>query len=489
MEQLSGGATAVVTVSPSVDTDYTVTVTNGGCTSTASVSVTITPPPTAMISGNLTICNGESTQLTATGGTNYSWSSPPGGAIDNITVNPVTNTTYTVTVTDNGCKSTSSVRVVVKPLPTATIAGNLTICEGQSTILTAGGGGTYEWEDNSTTNPRTVSPTTTTQYTVSVTNNGCTSVSNVQVTVRPIPIAAINGSLTLCAGASLNLTATGGGTYAWSSPPGGATAVVTVSPSVDTDYTVTVTNGGCTSTASVRVTITPPPTAMISGNLTICNGESTQLTATGGTNYTWSSPPGGAIDNITVNPVTNTTYTVTVTDNGCKSTSSVRVVVKPLPMATIAGNLTICEGQSTILTAGGGGTYEWEDNSTTNPRTVSPTTTTQYTVSVTNSGCTSVSSVQVIVRPIPVAAINGSLTLCAGASLNLTATGGGTYAWSSPPGGATAVVTVSPSVDTDYTVTVTNGGCTSTASVSVTITPPPTAMISGNLTICNGEST
>ncbi|MBK9212195.1 MAG: hypothetical protein IPO14_04370 [Saprospiraceae bacterium] len=114
-------------------------------------------------------------------------------------------------------KSTSSVRVVVKPLPTATIAGNLTICEGQSTILTAGGGGTYEWEDNSTTNPRTVSPTTTTQYTVSVTNNGCTSVSNVQVTVRPIPIAAINGSLTLCAGASLNLTATGGGTYAWSS--------------------------------------------------------------------------------------------------------------------------------------------------------------------------------------------------------------------------------------------------------------------------------
>ncbi|MBL0294696.1 MAG: gliding motility-associated C-terminal domain-containing protein [Saprospiraceae bacterium] len=484
-----GGATAAVTVSPSVDTDYTVTVTNGGCTSTASVSVTITPPPTAMISGNLTICNGESTQLTASGGTNYTWSSPPGGAIDNITVNPVTNTTYTVTVTDDGCKSTSSVRVVVKPLPTATIAGNLTICEGQSTILTAGGGGTYEWEDNSTTNPRTVSPTTTTQYTVSVTNNGCTSVSNVLVTVRPIPVAAINGSLTLCAGASLNLTATGGGTYAWSSPPGGATAVVTVSPSVDTDYTVTVTNGGCTSTASVSVTITPPPTAMISGNLTICNGESTQLTATGGTNYTWSSPPGGAIDNITVNPITNTTYTVTVTDNGCKSTSSVRVVVKPLPTATIAGNLTICEGQSTILTAGGGGTYEWEDNSTTNPRTVSPTTTTQYTVSVTNNGCTSVSNVQVTVRPIPVAAINGSLTLCAGASLNLTATGGGTYAWSSPPGGATAVVTVSPVIDTDYTVTVTNGGCTSTASVSVTITPPPTAMISGNLTICNGEST
>src|SRR5262249_41755337 len=144
-------------------------------------------------------------------------------------------TTYTVTVTNaSGCSATSTRTIVVNPVPTASIsliensgiANDGVICSGIQATITATGGGTYSWSTGAATATINVAPAMTTTYTVTVTNaNGCTATSTTTITVIPLPMAAISVSETsgnesndgvICLGANASLTASGGGTYLWS---------------------------------------------------------------------------------------------------------------------------------------------------------------------------------------------------------------------------------------------------------------------------------
>lgn len=128
------------------------------------------------------LCEGDSTVLTATGGTSYVWNT--GETTASITVSPNVTTTYTVTVSDGTGTATDSVTVTVNALPIANAGADVTIDQGNATTLTATGGGTYLWSTGATTASITVSPTSTTIYTVTVSQNGCSTVDDVQVTVN-----------------------------------------------------------------------------------------------------------------------------------------------------------------------------------------------------------------------------------------------------------------------------------------------------------------
>ena len=137
------------------------------------------------------------------------------------------------------------------------------ICAGATATLTASGGGTYLWNTGATTAAITTGTAGT--YTVTVTTNGCVGSTSSTIVVNPLPVAAISVAETsgptdndgmIYEGAVVFLTATGGGTYAWST--GATTAAITVTPMVNTTYTVTVTNvNGCTATASRLITVEP----------------------------------------------------------------------------------------------------------------------------------------------------------------------------------------------------------------------------------------
>jgi uncharacterized membrane-anchored protein len=484
----TGETTAVITVSPAETTTYTVTVTNEfGCSDVASVELIVNPNPEAAIEGETEICLGESTTLTATGGTEYLWNTGETTAV--ITVSPEETTTYTVTVTNEfGCTDAASVELIVNPNPEAAIEGETEICLGESTTLTASGGISYLWNTGETTAVITVSPEETTTYTVTVTNEfGCTDVASVELIVHPNPEAAIEGETEICLGESTTLTASGGISYLWNT--GETTAVITVSPEETTTYTVTVTNEfGCTDAASVELIVHPNPEAAIEGETEICLGESTTLTASGGISYLWNTGETTAV--ITVSPEETTTYTVTVTNEfGCTDAASVELIVHPNPEAAIEGETEICLGESTTLTASGGMSYLWNTGETTAVITVSPEETTTYTVTVTNEfGCTDVASVELIVHPNPEAAIEGETEICLGENTTLTASGGMSYLWNT--GEDTAEIKVNPAETTTYTVTVTNEfGCTDVASVEVIVNPNPEAAIEGETEICLGEST
>ncbi|MBU2019376.1 MAG: proprotein convertase P-domain-containing protein, partial [Bacteroidetes bacterium] len=154
------------------------------------------------------------------------------------TASPTTSSPYTLTGTDfNGCSASVTVPVNVNTAPSIPVNSE-TICAGSSATLTAtpfdGGGGTYSWSPGgATTQSITVSPASTTGYTVTYSSGGCTGTGNGTVTVNPTPTVTItNPTPTVCAGTAATLTANvsqAGGTYSWM-PGGATTASITVTP-------------------------------------------------------------------------------------------------------------------------------------------------------------------------------------------------------------------------------------------------------------------
>ena len=266
------------------------------------------------------ICWGESTALNASGGGTYQWSHGLGNDAT-VNVNPDTTTTYAVTITNGGCVDVDSVTVSVTKV-IADAGADQTICLGETAILTATGGTDYYWATFQAGPQITVSPTATTTYPVLVINNDCIDIDEVTVFVNNATADA-GPDQTICLGENVSLTATGNGTYQWSHGLG-TDATAFPSPSATTTYTVTVTNNGCTATDQVTVFVNA--TIADAGiDQTICVGESAELNASGGTSFLWSN--GQTDAQITVSPTATTTYTVTVTNNGCTDADQVTVFV------------------------------------------------------------------------------------------------------------------------------------------------------------------
>ncbi|MBK9735546.1 MAG: hypothetical protein IPO92_11465 [Saprospiraceae bacterium] len=192
-------------------------------------------------------------------------------------------------------------------MPTAIISGDKEICAGEESIFTASGGNAYLWSTNETTSA--IKLATAKTVTVTVTDvNGCKNNVSETLTVNVKPTANIDGATEICTGSATTYTATGGSAYEWNN--GVKTASVTVNAAGS--YTVTVTgNGGCTDVATKTLSINNNPTATITGDQDVCQGESSTFTAIGGTKYLWS---GGLGTTASITVSTAGTYSVTVTD-------------------------------------------------------------------------------------------------------------------------------------------------------------------------------
>ena len=473
-----------ITVTPTSNTTYTVTGTIGTCSATATVSVTVNATPTLTVNAtDNQLCTGESATLTANGANTYNWSHSLGSG-SSKTVSPTSTTTYTVTgISAEGCSNTASISITVNPVPNVSAnASPNTICIGGSSTLSASGANTYSWSNGSSGASITVSPSSTTTYTVTGTSTaGCTNTATVTVNVSTtINITANANPSSICEGASSILSANGADTYNWSNSMNLST--ITVTPTNTTSYTVTGYSGGCTGTATVSVTVNPLPTVIASANpSSICYNEVTTLTASGANNYSWSHSLGTG-SSVTVAPTTNTTYTVTGTNiYNCSNTASVSIVVNPIPTVNItASSTTLCQGDETILTATGAESYSWSHGlGTNNIITVSPSSTTTYTVVGTNTaGCSATASIAITVNPNADATINPIDPLCDNqGQITLTAhTSGGL--WSGTGITNQVLGTFSPAIAGTGTHTITymiSGMCGDTATTEISIYDSPDA--------------
>jgi uncharacterized repeat protein (TIGR01451 family) len=505
---------------PASTCTYTATVTSGsGCTTLASATIYVGGVFPSVQANPSFVCTGDSSLITASGGTHYSWST--GDTTTTLYVHPSVTTTYTVTISNN-CGGTGTASVTVNfttGAPVADAGADVTICQGSFTTLHATGGNTFQWSPSTGLNNPNISsptayPTSTTVYYVTVTT-GCGSASDsVIVTVVPSTLSANAGSdFTIpCYGVCDTLggspTAPGGitpYTYLWSSNPVGWTSTLAnpiVCPYVNSTYVVTVhDNIGCSATDNVVVTINSfNPTATATPP-SICTGDSTVLNATGGTSYAWSSSPNDPtlsgqqnLQSPIVYPTVNTNYVVTVTSSyGCTSSADVYVSLNSLNAYAYASPTTICSGASSTLHASGGSHYHWNTGDTINVVTVSPTTTTTYTVTVLNNcGNSATRTVTVNVQILPIAEAGVNDTLCTGGSIQLIASGGTSYHWSPGTGLSNTNIynpVASPTVTTTYIVTVSNTCGSATDNVTVVISTPTIFVDAGiDDTICHGAN-
>jgi gliding motility-associated-like protein len=175
---------------------YVVTVSNPWCqTAKDTVEIFVESQPTADAGNDTSICTGQNVQLTASGGSSYSWST--GGSTSSINVSPATTTTYVVTVSNGNCSATDDVVVTVGSI-IANAGNDTSICENDQAFLIATGGGTYLWNNGTTTAANTVTPLVTTTYTVTVNSGGCTASDDVIVTVNPVFNATITAAGPFC---------------------------------------------------------------------------------------------------------------------------------------------------------------------------------------------------------------------------------------------------------------------------------------------------
>ncbi|WP_405571287.1 Ig-like domain-containing protein [Winogradskyella sp. Asnod2-B02-A] len=483
----TGETTASITVNPLEDTTYNVEVFTNACSDSDAVNVFVLPTPDITVSDDIVIMLGDSATLLVSGGDSYLWSN---GEMENsILVNPAETTTYTVTgFIENGCENTAQVTVTVVPEVIASAGNDVSICFGENVTLNASGQGDFSWNTGDVGTSPTFSPTETTTYTVTATDNfGNSDSDSVTVTVNELPNLTVSDNITIFEGESTHLIADGAETYFWNT--GETSNSIIVSPIGTTSYSVTgFSASDCEVTKDVIVTVIPEVIANAGNDIDICAGESVTLNASGGANYSWNT--GGTSASITLSPTVTTTYTVTVSDDfGNSDSDSVTVTVNELPNLTVSDNITIFEGESTNLIADGAVTYLWNTGETSGSIDVSPAETTNYSVTgFSTNGCQNTNVVTVTVIPLVVANAGNDVSICIGESVTLNASGSTNYSWST--GETSASITLTPTVTSTYTVVVSDDfGNSDLDSVTVTVNELPNLTVSENVTIYEGEST
>lgn len=189
---------------------------------------------------------------------------------------------------------------------------------------------------------------------------------------------------------------------------------------------------------TIPCSLNSPTLSAVASSTSICSNESVTITTSGADAYLWANGP--STNSIQVAPQYPTSYNVVGTNtlSGCSSTliQNINVRQAPVAFATVSDPQS-CPGTPVILTAMGASQYSWNTGASTPTLVVTPSVTTVYSVTVTNSlQCSVAASVTVVVNPVPtVSASISSTQVCTGSSVTLNASGAQSYQWMSSSNG------------------------------------------------------
>ena len=236
------------------------------------------------------------------------------------------------------------------------------ICPYFSSTIVASGAQTYAWRNGLGVNPSiTVSPQTTTDYYVMGTDiNGCKKEVMHRQYVYPKPNMTVYSNKkgdNVCLGDSATIYVNGGKTYRWST--GATDSVLKVIPASSFDWTMVGTDGnGCKDTLTYRMHVKPSFSISFSKDYVRCEGDTLTLRASGAKEYDWGDGP-TTDDFKEVRVINSTSYQVTATSPyDCQIVASIPVTVLKKPIGQVS-DLTICKGETGMLEAKGGVSYDW----------------------------------------------------------------------------------------------------------------------------------
>lgn len=382
-----GGATSS-TYSTSMAGTYRVRVSQGSTSDTSATALLLTTPAiNAQIaaSGSLNVCAGTSLQLQANNGAGYSYQWLLNGTPINGGTGqswwPQQSGQYRVVITNAaGCIDTSSVSsVTITPSPVAQITAPTQTngCVGSQMTLRAGSfaATSYEWLRNGVVvagqSDSLFNASQSGQYRLVLTNaGGCRDTSAaVQLTFYARPGATITpaSATTFCQGGSVSLQANTGTnlSYAWLRNGTQVGTGSSLNATQSGSYQLLVTGAGnCTDTSQaiqINVTAIPSASITITGNSTLCTGDSAILSATSpGTGWTfqWSKDGTNIIGATSSSLVAREggNYRLVVSDNGCNATSSPFVIVGVTSPAS--PQLSLSSTADTVF-SNATGTHQW----------------------------------------------------------------------------------------------------------------------------------
>ena len=371
------------------------------------------------------------------------------------------------------------------PCTKANAGTDTLICSGDQHQLRAQGGASYLWApidgSNDILNKYDIynpsfKPTKKQSFYVTSSIGTCSDKDTIELDLENRGFANIFSADTfLCVGDSMKLSAVGGSQFNWYPSNGlDATNLPTIyaKPQVSTMYYVEIKSPGetCPGIDSIMIEVRPLSSASINlSEVDLCSGDSIQLEASGGTIYNWTPSEGlsdATINNPYARPTDSTTYIVEVSSIGsCPDYDTVKVNITTGGFADAGNDISICEGDTAVLSAQGDGTVIWSPTSTIDDAfdrntKAFPTTTTKYYLRIVTSGssCEGLDSVTVTVNPKPIVKISPTDTIaCLNEELTAIATGASLFEWST--GETSDKTVIIPTADTNLWVVGFDGTC------------------------------
>lgn len=555
-------------------TTYTLTITNtaGGCTDVDDVVATVNPLP-VVSAGSYPVTCQDAADLTLNGtpiGGSFSGTGVTSGMFDPS----LGSQTVTYAYTDgNGCSNSANSSITVVGSSSVNAGSYAAVCIDAADVVLAGipSGGTFSGTGVTGNLFDPSSGTQTINYDY-VDVNGCSGSATTTIIVNQLPIVNAGSDVVICAAGAVTLNASGPGTPVWSPSNGlSSTSVLnpSASPASSTTYTLTLTENGCSDSDDAVVTVIPNPNLSVTGDQSICDGDCSNLTASGADFYLWA-PSADIVDptleNQSVCPTATTTYDVTgfivsgnSVLNGDFSGGAVNfnsdynlnsdTQVEGTYFVTTNANFTHpgftgvdhTTGTGNFMVVNGSGTPNssvWCQTIAVQPNTDyifstwvstlalgSPAilqfsingstigapfnapvnintwdefystwnsgTATSATICIVNQNtstggndfgiddiffsalCSSTESITVTVNPLPNINAGTDVTICEGQSVTLSGSNGTSYSWNNGVSNGQSFV---PSSTGSFTVTGTDAnGCVNTDDVNVTLLPPPSS--------------
>lgn len=315
-------------------------------------------------------------------------------------------------VTSGNCPSSGSTQVVVEAFPDLIMTDPGLLCSNGSAIqlIANPAGGTWSGpgvSPSGTFNPSLaggLQPSLTYEF-----SEACVASEDFVLDILPAPQPDAGPDVQICEGEEAVLeVGIGFDQVIWS--PGGAGASIAVSTSGT--YTATVTLDGCSETDQVVVTVIDMPVIDLGDDLTICEGEEVLIEApysgiwsTGDTGFSTSAGTPGIVSFVFPN-------------SGCPVSDEVEVFVFQNYTFDLGPDVTLCPGDSVVLSAGG---YlaTWSNGSQATSFETSQEG--LVTAQVTNGPCLTTDQVMVELLPLPIADLGPDRSLCLGQDIQLDA--------------------------------------------------------------------
>lgn len=383
---------------------------------------------------------------------------------------------YSVTVTIDGCEYPDTAEVIFIDIPKPDFEEIIRVCDGDIVNLSIGSfAGTIEWSTGS--NAEQINVSTTGDYWVTLSQDGCTLSDTVSVVFNPLPIFSFSADRSICEGDNVVLNpGISGATVLWQD--GSSTETYTVSQSGM--YSAVVMLDGCSYEDEINILVNPLPVFSLGDDIRPCAGETIVLSADiPGAVITWQDGTVGTLYNV----VESGTYNATATLNGCNFTDEIFIEFTVLPTVDLGNDTTLCENQSLTLEAPPIAiSIQWSTGSNEQQITVNQAGI--YWLEVSEGACSTRDSLVITFAPSPMVGMPLEYTLCRDSTIIITPSGVfDLFTWTGT--NSSEPLAVSAGGMYDYSVLL--GNCSDTGEVVVNEIALPNIDLGQDLVICRQE--